>query len=293
MRACPCCFGVGQVVAQRLARGHSIPYVATWHGFFRPNLGRRLWPCTGDLTIAISEPVEQHLRQAFRVPETHIRLIPNGIDPTPFESPADPATQQRLREQLCLPSHGPVVGTVARLVASKGIEQLIRGFAQVRASVPNAQLLIVGDGAERAHLEQEAAACGVREAVHFAGTLPETRVALSLMHVFVFLPAKQEGFGLSLLEAMASGRPVVAIRRGGGAAWVLEQSEVGALVEPGDLEGLASAITRLLQHGDMACREAGKARAIVKERYSMSRMVDAVEAVYRELVPTESTVRSP
>lgn len=275
---------VSQVAAQRLARWRHIPYVATWHGFFRPNLGRRLWPCTGDVTVAISEPVRQHLLHVFRVPETSIRLIPNGIDPTPFESPADPADQQRLREQLRLPSDGPVVGTVARLVASKGIEQLIRGFARVRASAPHAHLLIVGDGTERTHLEQEAIACGVREAVHFAGTLTDTHVALSLMHVFVFLPAQQEGFGLSLLEAMASGRPIVAIRRGGGAVWVLEQGGIGTLVEPGDPSGLASAIIRVLQDGEAACREAGKARAIVKERYSISRMVDAVEAVYRELI---------
>ena len=122
---------------------------------------------------------------------------------------------------------------------------------------------------------------GVAAAVHFAGALPETRAALSLMRVFVFLPAEQEGFGLSLLEAMASGRPIVAVRRGHGAAWVLEESGVGVLVEPGDVPGLAASVVNFLQHGEAACRAAGEARAAVKQRYSLSRMVDQVEEVYR------------
>lgn len=275
---------VGQVVADRLCRRRTLPYVTTWHGFFRPNLGRRLWPCTGALTIAISEPVRQHLLKDFHVPEDRIRLIPHGIDTALCESPVDPLAQERLRAQAHLPPDAPVIGTVARLVPSKGVDQLIRSLPEIRASVPDARLLIVGDGSERRRLEALASAGGVREAVHFAGALRETRTALSLMRVVVFLPAEQEGFGLSLLEAMASGRPLVAVRRGGGAPWVLDQAGIGSLVEPDDVHGLAAAVTRWLQDGEAAHREAGNARAVVKARYSLDRMVDAVEAVYREIV---------
>ena len=80
---------VAQVVAARLSQHLGIPYVTTWHGFFRPNLGRWLWPCTGDRTIAISEPVRRHLREVFRVPEERIRLIPNGVDAARFASLPD------------------------------------------------------------------------------------------------------------------------------------------------------------------------------------------------------------
>jgi glycosyltransferase involved in cell wall biosynthesis len=275
---------VAQVVADRLSRSLRIPYVTTWHGFFRSNLGRRLWPCTGDLTIAISEPVRQHLLRDFRLPQTRIRLIPHGIDAASFESPVEPQAQARLRRQLSLPSDGPIVGTVARLVASKGVDGLIRCFPQVRTSVPRARLLIVGDGPERPRLEHLAAASGIAEAVHFAGALPTTREALSLMQVFVFLPAEQEGFGLSLLEAMASGRPVVAVRQGGGAVWALEESGVGRLVDPGDGRALADAIIRFLEDGDAARHAAEAAREVVKHRYALSRVVDEVEAVYGELI---------
>ena len=275
---------VSQVVADRLSHRFGIPYVTTWHGFFRAgNLGRRLWPCTGALTIAISEPVRRHLLEDFHLPDARIRLIPHGIDAASCEVPVETSARQQFREEMRLGSNGPVIGTVARLVASKGVDQLIRSLPRIRAAVPGASLLIVGDGKERPALERLAAGEGVAEAVRFAGAVADTRVALSVMSVFVFLPAEEEGFGLALLEAMAGGRPIVAVRRGGGAAWVLEESGVGRLVEPGDPQALADAVIWYLQHGEDACRAAGKGRAVVKERYSLTRMVDQVEAVYREL----------
>ncbi len=275
---------VGQVVAALLSCFFQIPYVATWHGFFRPNLGRWLWPCTGDRTIAISEPVRQHLLGDFHVPGERIRLIPHGIDVEHFASLADPNAQQRLRQQLSLSVDDPVVGTMSRLVASKGVDVLIRSFVPVRLAIPKACLLIVGDGKDRARLERLTQDLGVGPAVRFAGTLPESASVLSLMDVFVFLPAVWEGFGLSLLEAMASQRPIVAVRRGGGAQWVLEDAGVGLLVEPNDQQGLAGAIVQLLQDRQAATRYARHAYEVVKKRYSLTRMVDAVEAVYDELV---------
>lgn len=274
---------VGQVAAAALSRRLRIPYVTTWHGFFRPNLGRRLWPCTGVLTIAISEPVRRHLLEDFGLPAERIRCIPHGIDPAPFEAPPDPIQQQRLRARLGLPQDGPVVGTIARLVPSKRVDELIRCLPQIRTSIPAARLLIVGDGEERQRLAGLARSMGVAEAVCFAGALPETPAVLSLMDVFVFLPAEQEGFGLSLLEAMASGRPIVAVRRGGGAPWVLEQGGAGTVVEPGDFQALASAIVRFLEDREAARHAAERARAVVRERFTLSRMVDQLEAVYREL----------
>ena len=280
---------VAQVVAARLSCALRVPYVTTWHGFFRPNLGRKWWPCTGDLTIAISEPVRRHLEQVFHVPSERIRLIPHGIDLAPFESPVDPPAQAAVRERAHLLPHGPVVGTISRLVRSKGLDLLIQSFSRVRASVPDAHLLIVGDGEDRARLERVARASGVEDAIHFSGTLPDVRAALSLMQLFVFLPAEQEGFGLSLLEAMASGRPIVAVRRGGGAPWVLQTSGVGIVVEPDDIDGLARAITQVLQDQALATRLGQQGRDVVRARYTRARMVDQVEAVYRELVSRASS----
>ena len=103
------------------------------------------------------------------------------------------------------------------------------------------------------------------------------------MQVFVFLPARQEGFGLALLEAMASGRPIVAVRQGEGAPWVLDQSRLGVVVEPDNVPALAAAVIRFLQDGDAARREVERARTVVRERYSLARMVEQVESVYKEV----------
>ncbi len=275
---------VGQVVAARLSRRLRIPYVVTWHGFFRPNLGRRLWPCTGDAAIAISEPVRQHLIQTFRVPSRRVHLVPHGIDPAPFESPIDPSAQQALRAQLGLQGTERIVGTMARLVPSKGVDQLIRSLPRIRERLPQARLVILGDGAARGDLERLAVSLGVGEAVRFAGALTESRAALSLMEVFVFIPADREGFGLSLLEAMASARPIVAIRRGGGAPWVLEQSHAGTLIEPDDPRALAEAVCRWLDDPEAARREGERGRAVVKAQFSYDHMIDRTRAVYQELL---------
>lgn len=274
---------VAQVVADRLSRRLHIPSVATWHGFFRRNLGRRWRPCLGDVTIAVSEPVAEHLQRDFGGVPERIRVIPHGIDAASFAVGTDAATLQRFRAQCGLPSDAPVVGTVSRLVASKGLDQLIRSLPLVRRRLPAARVLIVGDGDARGDLERVASALGVREAVHFAGAVSDPRAAYAAMQVVVFVPADQEGFGLSLLEAMASGRPVVAVRRGGGSQWVLEQGGAGAVVAPDDPRGLSEAVARFLQDEALAARAIERARALVEERYSLARMVGAVEHVYQDL----------
>lgn len=275
---------VAQVAAHALWRRTGLPYVTTWHGFYRRRLGRRLWPCTGRLTIAISEPVVAHLRDVFHVPSEHIRLIPHGIDVARFAQPADPRQQQRFRRQAGLSDEGPVIGTVVRLVESKGVAHLIESLREIVAQMPTAQLLVVGDGDDRARLERLATLHGVASAVHFVGAVPETRVALSVMDLFVFLPATQEGFGLSLLEAMASARPIVAIRRGGGAPWVLEEAGVGVVVEPNRPADLAEAINALLRQPERSRALGAQAHAVAAARYDDARMIEQVEQVYAEAI---------
>jgi len=273
---------VGQVAAALVSRRLQIPYVTTWHGFFRQNLGRRLWPCTGRAAVAISEPVRQHLIRDIGISESRIHLIPHGIDPAPFEVPVPDSRLKALRHGLGL-GNGPVIGTVARLVASKGVDRLIRALPEIRAVLPGAQLLIVGDGEERPALERLAAGHGMEEAAVFAGSLSETREALLLMDVFVFLPADREGFGLSLLEAMAAARPIVAVRQGGGAPWVLEQAGIRSIVEPDRPSDLAAVVSACLKDKEHAAAEGARMRVIIKERYSIERMLDAYEALYRSV----------
>jgi len=273
---------VAQVVAECLWHGLRVPYVATWHGFFKPRWSRRGLPCTGRLTIAISEPVAEHLHKDFRVPVDRIRTIPHGVDLARFQPPPTSEEQRACRAQLNLPPDGPIVGTMARLVASKGVDRLIKAFAAVRASAPNARLLIIGDGEDRARLEAFAATHEVGDAVRFAGALTQTRAPLSIMDVFVFLPATQEGFGLSLLEAMASARPVVAVKQGGGAPWLIDQIGTTVAVDAEKPEQLARAIAELLRDSIRARTLGQRGLTIVRDRYTFDREVTETEAVYTE-----------
>ena len=272
---------VAQVVAHWLWARCGIPYVTTWHGFYRRRLSRRWWPCTGEITIAISEPVAAHLREVFGVPPERIRLIPHGIATARWAQPVDPIAQQQVRER-CHLDHGPVIGTIARLVSDKGVAQLLEAFRRVQARVPHARLLIVGGGEDRPRLERLAGALGVAEAVRFLGNVPDTRVALSMMDLFVFLPATREGFGLALLEAMAGARPIVAVQRGGGSSWVLQESGVGVTVPADAPAQLGEAMLQVLEDPSFARRLGQEAQAIARSRYDFSRVVTQVEQVYEE-----------
>ena len=278
---------VAQVVAEALHRSNGVPSITTWHGFFTPRLSRRWWPCMGARTIAISEPVAEHLRRDFHLPAERIRVVPHGVDVARFHAgEADGVAELRRRLQL---GPGPVVGTVSRLVRDKGVEQLLVGFQRVQAQRPSAQLLIVGDGPDRARLRQRIEQLGLGSAVRLAGALPDTRAALAMMDVFVFVPATKEGFGLSLLEAMASGRPIVSIQQGGGASWVLEESQVGIRVPPEEPAALADAIARLLADAASAGQLGRQAREIAAARYSLERELEQIEQVYAEVLTGKLT----
>ncbi len=275
---------VGQVVADRLSRRTGIPYVTTWHGLFRPNLGRRLWPCTGARTIAISEPVRRHLLEDFRVPAERVRLIWNGVDVDHFAQRPTAEALVRFRAQHRMPERGPVVGGVGRLASGrvKGFDLLLEAGGLLVQRRSDLTVLIAGDGPRRLFLEEKARMFGMEQRVRFAGTVSDVRLPLGVLDVFVFSSRWPEGFGLSLIEAMAAGKPVVATRVGA-VPEIIEDGRDGLLVEPEDPRALADAVMRLLDDPAAAARLGQAAQQRVRERFSLERMADEVEAVYREV----------
>ena len=124
---------------------------------------------------------------------------------------------------------------------------------------------------------------GIAPRVHFAGAEADVRVPLAAMQVFAFPVRWQEGFGLSLIEAMAAGKPVVATRTGA-VPDIVEDGRSGVLVQPEDAASLAAGIARLLDDPAAAARMGQDAQARVREAFSLDRMTDQIEAVYRELI---------
>jgi len=201
------------------------------------------------------------------VPRGKVRLIHNGIDLSVFRQRHDRVV---VRRSLGIAPEAVVVGTVGRLTEVKNQELLIRAFAQVKGQIPEAHLILVGDGPLAGELRDLAASLGVDESVHFAGYQPNSAPYLQAFDVFA-LTSRSEGMPQSVLEASACGIPVVASRVGG-LPELIEHGRTGVLFDPGDQPGLESALMALLADPPRA-RELGAAgRAKVESLYDVGRM---------------------
>ena len=177
---------------------------------------------------------------------------------------------------------------VGRLVERKGVPVLLEAWA--RAALPNAQLVIVGDGPDRTTLETRAAALGLAETVEFRGRVTDTELgaAYSTADLFV-LPAvldsrgDTEGLGVVLLEAMASHVPVLA-SAAGGITDVVVDGVSGVLVPPGDVTALAAGLQRLAAQPDLRTRLAAGGAARVRDDFSWDAIADRWAAVYADAV---------
>jgi len=166
---------------------------------------------------------------------------------------------------------------------SKGHPQLLQAFAQVREKRPSASLLLVGDGIRRAWVQQLAHAAGLAESVVFTGFRPDVPALLGTMDCFVLASTRTEGVPQALLQAFATGVPVVASRIGG-IPEVVTDEETGLLVESDSVPALAGAIGRVLDDPDASARRARAARALVEARFSHARSIDRLLNLYDELL---------
>ncbi|HZM26591.1 MAG TPA: glycosyltransferase [Gemmatimonadales bacterium] len=224
--------------------------------------------------LAVSEHVRGRLAAGMGWPEQKLRVVPNGIDPAPFSQPFDPA----LRQWLTRGSQRPLVFTAARLSPEKAIDVLVSAAARV----PEAVFAIAGDGPERAAIRMQVEALGISERVRLLGARSDIPALLAACDLFV-LPSLVEGLPISVLEAMAAARPVVATRIGGTDEVVMD-GRTGLLVPPQDPEPLAAAIRSFLADPERG-RQAGKAgREQLLARFTSKVMIDAVSATYEELL---------
>lgn len=274
------------VLGRLAARIAHVPVVAHMHieNHFRPQraaavVSRALDNRTARWCARILA-VSDDTRRAFErqgYPAALMETVYNGIDVPPRSNGAG------LRAELGLPADAPLAGEIARLCDVKGQRELIRAAA----SVPELRVVLVGEdleagGAFRAGLEREATELGVADRVRFTGYRDDADALLDELDVFV-LPSWIEGLPLTVLEAMAHGKPVVATGVGGTPELVVD-GETGVLVPPRDPDALAAALRELAADPDRARRlgEAGRRR--VEERFSAEAMTSRVLAVYDELL---------
>ena len=278
---------VGTQAAWALAAaGKRRPYiVSTVHSSrFRSDedreLLRQLTPKMDHL-IAVSRAIERKLADEGRV-GAPISRIYNGVDLTRYSEPDICGT---LHSEYPISPDSPIVGVVARLEPEKGHPTLLEAWPAVIAAVPKAHLLIVGEGSQREALEARVRALGIEQSVTFTGRRDDVPAVTAALDVAV-LPSYREAQGLSILEAMALSRPVVASAVGG-IPEMIEHGRTGLLVPPREPAALAAAIVRLLTDHPYADTLAKAAQNLVHDRFCVELMVRAIETIYDESVSEE------
>jgi len=258
--------------------------VISAHSFEHMNRERVVeWPARVSLgridrVIALFEAHREKL-VSEGVDRGKVILRPNGVDTDAFRPGPEP---EPLRRTLDIPAGAPVAGIVASLVPLKAHEVFLDVAARVLREHPDAHFLVVGEGPERPRLEENARRAGLQDAVHFLGQRRDLADLFRLMDVAV-LTSLWECFPISILEAMACGIPTVTTRVGALPDMAVE-GETGFLLEVGDTEGLAGALTRLMGDPDLHRRMGNEARRRVEEHFSIEKIVREREDLYRRLV---------
>jgi len=245
----------------------------------------RLTYRTAKKIICVSEPAKQHLVDSWQVDHTKIVVMPNGVDIEVFGSDYDP---RPTRAKLGLDG-APVISFVGGFQYWHGLDQLAKSFAQVLPEVPQAKLLLVGDGPARASIEQSVTELGIEPAVIITGLVPHNDVpkilAAADIAVIPYPPLPKELWfsPLKLYEYMAAGKAIVA-SRAGQIAEVIQDGHNGLLVESGDVAGLAQAMIKLLK--DPAKREqlGRNARQQAIKHHSWDHYIKRLEEIYRSVV---------
>ncbi len=213
-----------------------------------------------------------------------VRVIPLGIDLTPFLG-VSRERAKRHRRRLLGNREVPIVLFVGRLRYYKGVDVLLRALAHV----PEAELWIVGTGPQGEEWKQLARTLGLGERVHFLGDVPEGDLPLYYAAADLFvLPSvsRAEALGLVLMEAMASGIPVISTELGTGTSFVNVHGETGLVVPAGDVQALAAAMRDLLAQPEVRARMGRAARERAMREFRADLMAARITEVYTDLLTT-------
>lgn len=233
-----------------------------------------------DQFVTVSRDLARWLVEDIGLPRSKVLTICNGVDTHRF----CPGGRQVARAALGIGPEAIVIGTVARLDPVKDQAGLLRAFSRV-ADDPRALLLLAGDGPCRPELETTVSELGLDGRVRLLGERDDVPSVLAAMDVFV-LCSIGEGISNTILEAMATGLPVVATRVGGNPELVVD-GETGFLVEPRSPAALAAPLRRYLEDPGLLAHHGRSARDLAEAEFSLERMVGAYEQLYERLLDTK------
>jgi len=252
----------------------------------RVELLNRTLSAITDAFIAVAKPHARYIVNHEGCPANKVRMVVNGVDVERFH-PQWP--NEKLRANLGLPEGSPVIGIVAALRPEKNHELFLNSAALIYKQIKSTQFLIVGDGPERNKLEAIAKKLSIDEVVHFVGNREEIPRVLALMDV-VLLTSHMEANPVSILEAMATEKPVVATWVGSIPETVIDGC-TGFLITPDDAEEMADRTVRLLSDPNLAATMGRAGREEVIRHWSVDRMIqgyqDMILDIYRSKTKTD------
>lgn len=278
---------IRQFISQQLV-GLKIPLVATVHGIHSLTNEQLSWlyPIIvenyqkADWLIAVSNFVKEMIIDHGANPK-NITVIPNGIDAKKFTW----GSMRKARQKLDLPQHQFLALYVGGLIPLKGIEVLIAALKHLIDHGSDIQLILVGEGQIRNQIENSTIEMGIYDNIYFAGSLNHEDIPAFYRACDVLvLPSFREGFGLTALEAMSCGRPVIVTRPEKGQHDFVDHGQTGFIVDYGDVEQLSKHINILIENQSIGNEMGESARITVEKHFTWDIVASKTADLYRFLV---------
>ena len=243
-------------------------YEKPWKNFIY-KLSERIAARPSDRIYAVAQAMIDQCIKARIAPPEKYQVVYSGMDIGTF---LNAERSEELRSRLNIPADAKVIATLARLFELKGYDDVLKGFPLVLKSVPQAHLLIIGDGILRKSLEAEAVEKGFADRVHFAGLISPDKVPEYLIQADILWHLSlREGLPRSVVQALACGIPACGYQLDGTPEVILN-GETGCCVPPRDVESIVNGTLEFLQDPEKAQKAAAAGKALVRERFDKERM---------------------
>ncbi|HHU49537.1 MAG: glycosyltransferase family 4 protein [Caldicoprobacterales bacterium] len=251
-------------------------FVAYGRGEYSIRLIRYLEGCISrkaDAIICVSEALKKNMVEEMGMDDKRLSVIYNSIPDLP------PGDRKATRQKHNIDDTDILIGTAARLIPSKGIDILLKAASGILAVHPHVRLLIAGSGPEEKKLKELVQTMGIGARVVFTGRVSDMENYYSAFDIFV-LPTLSEGLGITVLEAMSFGLPVVATKTGGIPEWVVHRKN-GLLVQPGNVMELRTALQFMLDNPAKAVQYGCNAKADIKKGLTQHKMIEETVSVLK------------
>ena len=282
------------IVLHHYAKKYDITYLLQAHGSLRRDDPKRSLKWVYDIFFGYSllkdaskvialTPTEAEQYMSMGVPKEKIAIIPNGIDLSEY---AELPPKGSFKKKFNIPEDRKIILYLGRVHKIKGIDFLIRAYAYLKNKMNFKDAVLVIAGPDDGYLSEVKSLVhdlSVSNSVLFVGSLyGGDKLAAYVDSEVYILPSRYETFGMTVLEAYACGKPVIASDVGGLKELIVD-GETGFLFEAGNFKQMAEKIVYLLNNSDKAVEIGRKARILVEEKYSIDKVVDMIERLYSEV----------